>query len=63
MPGHAGMEGMGRVEGRPEALGMRRGWSMGVEGLMNVVRVLPTELYDRIMKQMGHEGHMTHPKE
>jgi FtsP/CotA-like multicopper oxidase with cupredoxin domain len=63
MAGHAGMEGMARVEGRPEALGMRPGWSMGVEGLMNVVRVLPPELYDKIMKQMGHQGHMMHSKE
>lgn len=62
-PGHVGMEGMARVEGRPEAIGMRPGWSMGVEGLMNVVRVLPAELYDKIMKQLSHEQHMTHPKD
>jgi FtsP/CotA-like multicopper oxidase with cupredoxin domain len=60
MPGDTGMEAMARVEGRPEALGMRPGWSMGVEGLMNVVRVLPPEFYDKVMKQMGHEGHQMH---
>jgi len=32
-----------------QAMGMRPAWSMGVEGLMNVVRVLPPELYDKIM--------------
>jgi FtsP/CotA-like multicopper oxidase with cupredoxin domain len=64
MPGHEGMGAMSRVEGRPEAIGMRPGWSMGVEGLMNVVRVLPPELYDTIMSKLGHAGHkMDHPKE
>ena len=64
MSGHEGMAAMSRVEGRPEAIGMRPGWSMGVEGLMNVVRVLPPELYDTIMGKMKHAGHsMSHPKE
>jgi manganese oxidase len=60
MSGHEGMEGMSRIEGRPEAIGMRPGWSMGVEGLFNVVRVLPPELYDKIMAKLEHEGHQTH---
>jgi manganese oxidase len=64
MAGHEGMGAMSQIEGRPEALGMRPGWSMGVEGLMNVVRVLPPDLYDKIMAKMGHEGHtMDHPNE
>jgi hypothetical protein len=58
--GHEGMEGMARIEGRPETLGMRPGWSMGVEGLFTVVRVLPPELYDKIMAKLGHEGHQMH---
>ena len=60
MSGNDGMEGMddvARVEGRPETLGMRPGWSMGVEGLTTVLRVLPPELYDKIMGSTGHEGH------
>ena len=67
MPGHQGMkgmegmEGMDRIEGRPEALGMRPGWSMGVEGLFTVVRVLPPELYDKIMGSQEHEGHKKQP--
>lgn len=55
-----GMEGMDRVEGRREAIGMRPGWSMGVEGLSTVVRVLPPELFDKIMGAEGHEGHQMH---
>jgi hypothetical protein len=55
--GDYGMEGMARVEGRREAMGMRPGWSMGVEGLTTVVRVLPPEMYDKIMSSQGHEGH------
>lgn len=57
MAGHAGMGGMARVESRREALGMRPGWSMGVEGLFTVVRVLPPELYDTIMEIEEHAGH------
>lgn len=60
MAGHEGMKGMegtAQVEGRRETMGMRPGWSMGVEGLTTVVRVLPPELYDKIMGSQGHEGH------
>ena len=62
MVGHEGMKGMEGMEGmdveaRREAMGMRPGWSMGVEGLATVVRVLPPELYDEIMGSQGHEGH------
>ena len=32
-----------------ETRGMRRDWYTGVEGLMTVVRVLPPDLYDRVM--------------
>lgn len=54
--GDYGMKGMARVEGRREAMGMRPGWSMGVEGLSTVVRVLPPDLFDRIMVADPHEG-------
>ena len=36
-----------------ETRGMRRDWFTGVEGLMTVVRVLPPELYDRVMSGEG----------
>lgn len=42
------MSGMSMIEGRREAAGMRAGWSMGVEGLSTVVRVLPPDLYDKL---------------
>ena len=44
------MSWMARIDGRREAAGMRAGWSMGVEGLSTVVRVLPSDLYDKIMQ-------------
>ena len=53
-----GMEDMDRVEGRREATGMRPGWSMGVEGLSTILRVLPPEMFDKIMGGTGHEGHV-----
>ncbi|MBA4020670.1 MAG: copper oxidase [Pirellula sp.] len=64
MAGHEGTEGMqgmdgtARVEGRREAKGMRPGWSMGIEGLTTVLRVLPPELYDEITSGQEHEGHL-----
>lgn len=57
MTGMGGMDDMARVEGRKETRGMRPGWSMGVEGLTTVLRVLPPELYDKIMGGAEHEGH------
>lgn len=61
MASHEGMEGTARVEGRREAMGMRPAWSMGVEGLTTVVRVLPPELFDKIMGSQEHEGHKKQP--
>ncbi len=64
MAGHEGMKGMegaDRVEGRREAMGMRPGWSMAIEGLFTVLRVLPPELYDKIMGGQEHEGHQKQP--
>ena len=55
-----GMEGMDRVEGRREAIGMRPGWSMGVEGLSTVVRILPPEQFDTIMNSENHSGRQMH---
>jgi FtsP/CotA-like multicopper oxidase with cupredoxin domain len=36
-----------------ETRGMRRDWYTGVEGLMTVVRVLPPDLYERVMSGEG----------
>ncbi len=38
---------------KPETRGMRRDWFKGVEGLMTVVRVLPPELYDKVVSGKG----------
>ena len=57
---------------RPQTRGMRKNWFEGVEGLMTVVRVLPPELYEKVVSGKGdvpdgasvpgakagaHEGH------
>ncbi len=57
---------------KPETRGMRKNWFEGVEGLMTVVRVLPPELYEKVVSGKGevaygasvpgasaggHEGH------
>ncbi len=39
----------GPITSRRETRGMRAGWDMGVKGLMTVLRVLPEELYQRVM--------------
>ncbi len=41
--------GMMKVIHRREARGMRAGWTEGVKGLMTVLRVLPEDLYNRVM--------------
>ena len=38
---------------KPETRGMRNGWFQGVEGLMTVVRVLPPDLYDKVVSGKG----------
>lgn len=40
---------MTQIMRRREARGMRVGWHMGVKGLMTVLRVLPEDLYNRVM--------------
>lgn len=39
---------------KPQTRGMRRNWFMGIEALHTVVRVLPPELYDKVVA--GEEG-------
>ncbi|MDX1926550.1 MAG: hypothetical protein SFV81_08530 [Pirellulaceae bacterium] len=41
---------MSQIEGRREAAGMKPGWSMGLEGLTSVLRVLLPEAFDKIVK-------------
>lgn len=38
---------------KPETRGMRRIWFAGVEGLMTVLRVLPPDLYDKVVSGKG----------
>jgi len=40
---------MEKLWNRREVQGMRHNWHMGVHGLMTVVRVLPDDLYDRVI--------------
>ena len=42
-------QAMAKINSKRETKGMRRNWSMGVEGLMTVLRVLPESLYNRVM--------------
>lgn len=43
------MATMKKISGRREVRGMRAGWFKGVKGLMTVLRVLPEDLYNRVM--------------
>ncbi len=43
------MATMKKISGRRETRGMRAGWFKGVKGLMTVLRVLPEDLYNRVM--------------
>ncbi|MBX9879966.1 MAG: copper oxidase [Candidatus Obscuribacterales bacterium] len=42
-------QAMAKINNKRETKGMRPGWAMGVEGLMTVLRVLPENLYNRVM--------------
>jgi hypothetical protein len=44
---------MAKVTKNPLTRGMRPHWPMGVMGLMTVVRVLPPNLYDRVISGQG----------
>jgi hypothetical protein len=43
------MEDMKKLTSRRETQGMREGWYKGVHGLFTVLRVLPPELFDKVM--------------
>jgi hypothetical protein len=42
-----------KVTSKPQTRGMRPMWYMGVMGLMTVVRVLPPDLYDKVVSGKG----------
>lgn len=43
------MEEMNKITSRRETHGMREGWFKGVHGLFSVLRVLPPDLFDKLM--------------
>lgn len=47
-------ERMNKILSRREVQGMRKGWQTGVHGLMTVLRVLPDDLYERVMNSNQH---------
>jgi len=38
------------VAGKPEVYGLRPGWTGAMMGMMTRIRVLPPDMYDRIME-------------
>ena len=42
---------MDEAVAKPENYGMAQGWSGAIQGMMTVVRVLPPEMYEKIMNQ------------
>jgi Cu/Ag efflux protein CusF len=44
---------------KPENLGLRRGWTAGMMGMMTLVRVLPPEKYSQIMSLLGQKEQQT----
>ncbi len=46
---------MDEMVAKPETYGMRPGWSGGVMGMMTVVRVLPEEMYNKVMALVGEK--------
>ena len=53
MPMELSAEKIRKLTSKRETRGMRRDWYTGVEGLMTVVRVLPPDLYERVISGEG----------
>ena len=53
------MMAMDKAVAKPETYGLRPGWSAFLQGMMTLVRVLPPELYDKIMALKAQQ--VTHP--
>jgi hypothetical protein len=49
MPMQMPAERLRKLTSKRETRGMRRDWYTGLQGLMTAVRVLPPDLYDRVM--------------
>lgn len=47
---HMSERAISAIDGRRETRGMRHNWHMAVKGLMTVMRVLPEDLYARVME-------------
>ncbi len=62
-PQDAFMEmGMDRAVERPQNFGLPANWSAGLMGMMSLVRVLPAEYYDRIMRLPGMSSPPPNPQ-
>ena len=63
-PQDAFMEGpmmaMDKEVDKPEAYGLPAGWSGFVEGMMTLVRVMPSEQYDKIMDLKAKQRNQAH---
>ena len=44
------------VADKPEVYGLRKGWTGAMMGMMTLVRVLPPEMYDRIMEMKKNQA-------
>ena len=53
MPMELSPDKIRKLTSKRETRGMRRDWYTGVEGLMTVLRVLPPDLYERVMLGEG----------
>ena len=53
MPMDMPAERLRKLTAKRETRGMRRDWYTGLQGLMTAVRVLPPDLYDRVMSGEG----------
>jgi hypothetical protein len=54
--------GMDKAVYRPENYGLPANWSAGVMGMMSLVRVVPNDLYDKIMT-MKAQGQTQPPRQ
>ena len=49
------MMAMDKMVDKPENHGLRAGWSGFMQGMMTFVRVLPPDMYDKIMAMKGQK--------
>lgn len=46
---------------KPETYGMAKGWSGAIQGMTTVVRVMPREMYEKIMRMISEQEHAAKP--